>query len=65
MFTKQNSVRVLVLSALAGGVTAANAAAITLPAELTDALASVALIGAAVFAIAVGVKLFKWIKSAL
>ena len=44
---------------------AANAAAITLPPELTDALASVALIGAAVFAIAVGVKLYKWIKGAL
>lgn len=43
----------------------AHAAAITLPAELTDALASVAVIGAGVFAIAVGVKLYKWIKSAL
>lgn len=43
----------------------ANAAAMTLPAELTDALASVAVIGAGVFAIAVGVKLYKWIKGAL
>ena len=31
----------------------------------TDALASVAVIGAGVFAIAVGVKLYKWIKGAL
>lgn len=42
-----------------------HAAAIAVPAELTDALASVAVIGAAVFAIAVGVKLYKWIKGAL
>jgi len=43
----------------------ANAAAMTLPAELTDALASVAVIGAGVFAIAVGVKLYKWVRRAL
>jgi cephalosporin-C deacetylase-like acetyl esterase len=43
----------------------AHAAPITLPVELTDALASVAVIGAGVFAIAVGVKLYKWIKGAL
>jgi hypothetical protein len=48
-----------------GLVQSANAAAMTLPAELTDALASVAVIGAGVFAIAVGVKLYKWIKGAL
>lgn len=40
-------------------------AAFTLPVELTDALASVAIVGAAVFAIGVGVKLYKWIKGAL
>lgn len=43
----------------------AQAAAITLPPELTDALASVGIVGAGVFAIAVGVKLYKWIKAAL
>lgn len=42
-----------------------HAAAMAVPPELTDALASVAVIGAAVFAIAVGVKLYKWIKGAL
>lgn len=52
-------------AALLSVVGAANAAAMTLPAELTDALASVAVIGAGVFAIAVGVKLYKWIKGAL
>lgn len=51
--------------ALMAGVSAANAAAITLPTELTDALASVAVVGAGVFAIAVGVKLYKWITRAL
>lgn len=51
--------------ALATAAAAASAAPITLPAELTDALASVAVIGAGVFAIAVGVKLYKWIKGAL
>jgi hypothetical protein len=43
----------------------ANAAGISLPTELSDALISVGIIGAGVFAIAVGVKLYKWIKSAL
>jgi hypothetical protein len=43
----------------------AHAAAITVPAEVTDAVASVAVIGAAVFGIHVGVKLYKWIKGAL
>lgn len=46
-------------------VASAYAAPMTLPAELTDALASVAVIGAGVFAIAVGVKLFKWVRRAL
>ena len=40
-------------------------AAFTLPVELTDALVSVGIVGGAVFAIAVGVKLYKWIKGAL
>lgn len=47
------------------GTGAANAAAITLPPEITDATASVAVVGAGVFAIAVGVKLYKWIRGAL
>lgn len=46
-------------------VASANAAAMTLPAELTDALGSVAVIGAGVFAIAVGIKLYKWARGAL
>jgi len=47
------------------GTVAAFAAPMTLPAELTDALGSVAVIGAGVFAIAVGVKLYKWVRRAL
>jgi Inovirus Coat protein B len=43
----------------------ANAAAMTLPAELTDALGSVAVIGAGVFAIIVGIKVYKWVRRAL
>lgn len=63
-FLSSNFRRAAVVSALvATGY--ANAAAMTVPAELTDALASVGVIGAAVFAIAVGVKLYKWIKGAL
>lgn len=46
-------------------VGSANAAAMTLPAELTDAVGSVAVIGAGVFAIAVGIKLYKWARGAL
>lgn len=46
-------------------VGSANAAGLTLPVELTDALASVATIGAGVFAIAVGVRVYKWARSAL
>lgn len=56
--------RVAVLAVLASPLVS-HAAAIALPAELTDAGASVLVIGAAVFAIAVGVKLYKWIKGAL
>ena len=40
-------------------------ATFTVPTEVTDAATSVGLVGAAVFAIAVGIKLYKWIKSAL
>lgn len=60
-----NKARALIGTAALVGVSSANAAAMTLPVELTDALASVAVIGAGVFAIAVGVKLYKWIKGAL
>ncbi|TMI98609.1 MAG: methyltransferase [Alphaproteobacteria bacterium] len=64
-FSKRNTARALALAALSGGVAAANAAAMTLPAELTEAVASVATIGAGVFAIMVGIKLFKWLTRAL
>lgn len=55
------------LTAAAVSVTAigSSMATFTVPQELTDAAASVVLIGAAVFAIGVGVKLYKWLKSAL
>ena len=43
-FSKRNTARALALAALSGGVAAANAAAMTLPAELTEAVASVATI---------------------
>jgi hypothetical protein len=65
MFTRNQKIKYGVVLALVSAAGAANAAAMTLPAELTDALASVAVIGAGVFAIAVGVKLYKWIKGAL
>lgn len=48
---------------LSAGV--ATAAPLTLPAELTDAQASVLVIGAGVFAIAVGIKVYKWARGAL
>ena len=40
-------------------------AVFTVPTEITDAQANVALVGAAVFAIAVGVRLYKWMRQAL
>jgi hypothetical protein len=43
----------------------AHADAFTLPTEVTDAKAAVLLVGAGVFAIAVGIKLYKWITRAL
>ena len=65
MFTNKSLSRLgfglLTVASIAG----ANAAAMTLPAEITDATASVAVIGAGVFAIAVGVKLYKWLRGAL
>lgn len=56
--------RVAVLATLASPLVS-HAAAITLPAEITDAGASVAVVGAAVFAVYVGIKLYKWIARAL
>ena len=43
----------------------ANAQAIAAPEELADAGASVLVIGAAVFAIAIGIKVYKWVRRAL
>jgi Inovirus Coat protein B len=53
------------VTVVALGTSAANAAAMTLPTEISDALLSVGVIGAGVFAIAVGIKLYKWIRRAL
>lgn len=39
--------------------------AFTVPAEVGDAKDAVLLVGAAVFSIAVGIRLYKWIKRAL
>ena len=49
------------LATLAG----ASQAAFTVPTEITDAATNVGLVGAAVFAIMVGIKLYKWLKRAL
>lgn len=57
------AVLVVVLSGLA--TMPVQAAAITVPTEITDAALSVGVIGLAVFGIAVGIKLYKWIKAAL
>lgn len=59
MLSKFGAVVALVVPA------AAFAAPLTLPTELTDALTSVAVIGAGVFAIAVGIKVYKWARRAL
>lgn len=65
MFSMKNLVRSATAAALVGGVTLANAAPITAPAELADAGASVLVIGAAVFAISIGIKVYKWVRRAL
>lgn len=65
MFKKLSHGAAVVLTAGLLMAEQANAAAMTLPAEITDALASVAVVGAGVFAIAVGVKLYKWVRRAL
>jgi len=43
----------------------ASQAAFTVPTEITDAATNVGLVGAAVFAIMVGIKLYKWLRRAL
>lgn len=49
-----------------GLMTMGNAHAVfTVPTEVTEAATNVALVGAAVFAIAVAVKLYKWLKGSL
>ncbi|RYE81476.1 MAG: methyltransferase [Oxalobacteraceae bacterium] len=50
----------LVLSAASQAAITVDTAVIT-----TDATAAVAAVGAAVFALAVGIKVYKWIRSAL
>jgi hypothetical protein len=44
---------------------AAHADTFTVPTEITDAATNVGLIGAAVFSIMVGIKLYKWLRRAL
>jgi len=63
--TRALVLRAAAVSAVVLGSVSANAAAMTLPAELTDALASVGVIGAGVFAIIVGIKVYKWVRRAL
>lgn len=62
---QKSGVRAVSLAGLTAAVQSANAAAMAVPAEITDAALSVAAIGAAVFAIFVGIKLFKWVRRAL
>lgn len=59
--------KVAVGTALAVGVAAANAAIDTTAAlaNITDANTATLAIGAAVFAVGVSVKLYKWLRSAL
>jgi cytochrome c-type biogenesis protein CcmE len=47
-----------------GAVTEAGAV-FTVPAEITDAATNVGLVGAAVFTVMVGIKLYKWLRRAL
>ncbi len=52
--------------AAASMILAGNAQAqFVVPTEITDAATSVGLVGAAVFAIMVAIKLYKWLKRAL
>jgi len=67
MFAMQNRLANARIVAVVATLMAAGAsqAAFTVPTEITDATTSVGLIGAAVFAIAVGIKLYKWLRRAL
>lgn len=62
-----NNFKKLGAAALALGFTAANAAVDVTAAttEITDSKTAVLAIGLAVFGVSVGVKLYKWLKSAL
>lgn len=60
--------RVLVAAPVLAGVASANAAAIDVTTVVTDIAAQaapVALIGAAVLLLVVGIKAFKWVRAAL
>lgn len=61
----KNQIKAYVGTALIMAASFSHAAGMTLPSELTDALASVATVGAGVFAIAVGIKIYKWLRGAL
>jgi hypothetical protein len=50
---------------LALGAMADAGAVFTVPTEITDAATNVGLVGAAVFTVMVGIKLYKWLRRAL
>jgi hypothetical protein len=63
MSKKQLFARLAAFSAVSGGAGVANAAPVDTSA-ITAAGADVALVGAAVFAVIIGVKVWKWLRSA-
>jgi len=60
----KQAVSVALASTVVLGYGAANAV-FTVPTELTDSATNVGLVGAAVFGIAIGIKLYKWLRNAL
>ena len=60
-----NYVNKFAVAAIVASPMLANAAAMTVPTEITDAGLSVLAIGLAVFGINVSIKLYKWVRRAL
>jgi len=61
---ERSNLRALVATLL-GGASLASQAAFTVPTEVATAGTDAALLGAAVLAVLIGIKAFKWIRKAM
>lgn len=62
---RRGNARIAAAVAVTLGSIGASQAVFSVPTEITDAATNVGLVGAAVFTVMVGIKLYKWLRRAL